>query len=230
MKECLLALGAALITNLSVANAATSNSFIPAVQFEDTTYIRVITQRAGKIAATLGITDSSAFLHVRGLIADQYYQLNTIYNERDSAIRLLKNQSASDKQAIDWGKKDIEIRAGKKIDRLHGQYLARLGAVLSPQQVDQVKDGMTYNVLNLTYGAYQEELPALTAPQKERILADLTEAREHAMDAESSEKKHAWFGKYKGRINNYLSAQGYDMKKAGIEWAQRMKEKEVKKG
>jgi hypothetical protein len=64
-------------------------------------------------------------------------------------------------------------------------------------------------------------LPDLSAEQKARILSDLTEAREHAMDAESSEKKHAWFGKYKGRINNYLSAAGIDMKKAGEEWAKR---------
>ncbi len=33
----------------------------------------------------------------------------------------------------------------------------------------------------------------------------LWEAREHAIDGGSSEEKHAWFGKYKGRIiNNYL--------------------------
>jgi len=49
----------------------------------------------------------------------------------------------------------------------------------------------------------------------------LLEAREHAMDAESSDKKHAWFGKYKGRINNYLSSEGYDLKKAGEDWTKR---------
>jgi hypothetical protein len=64
-------------------------------------------------------------------------------------------------------------------------------------------------------------LPGLTEQQKAQILVWLTEAREHAMDAESSEKKHAWFGKYKGRINNYLSAAGYDMKKAGEDWQKR---------
>jgi len=85
---------------------------------------------------------------------------------------------------------------------------------------------MTYKVLPLTYNAYLDELPNLTEVQKMQIKAWLTEAREHAIDAESSEKKHAWFGKYKGRINNYLSAQGYDMKKAGEEWQKRIKEKQ----
>jgi hypothetical protein len=43
------------------------------------------------------------------------------------------------------------------------------------------------------------------------------------MDAGSSDEKHKWFGKYKGRINNYLSAAGYDMKKEGEEWQKRIK-------
>jgi hypothetical protein len=92
-----------------------------------------------------------------------------------------------------------------------------------------VKDGMTYNVLNVTMTAYNSMMPNLTEPQKTQILAWLTEAREHAMDAESSEKKHGWFGKYKGRINNYLSAQGIDMKKEEAAWMARLKEEKSSK-
>jgi hypothetical protein len=87
--------------------------------------------------------------------------------------------------------------------------------------VELVKDGMTYNVASVTYNAYGDMLPKLTAEQKEQIMKWLKEAREQAMDAESSEKKHWWFGKYKGRINNYLSSLGYDMKKEGEEWQKR---------
>jgi len=82
---------------------------------------------------------------------------------------------------------------------------------------------MTFGVLPITYKGYQEMLPDLTAEQKAQILTYLTEAREKAMDAGSAEEKHKWFGKYKGKINNYLSAQGYDMKKAGEEWQARIK-------
>jgi hypothetical protein len=88
---------------------------------------------------------------------------------------------------------------------------------------------MTYRVLPITYAAYLDELPNLTDVQKAQIKAWLLEAREHAIDAESSEKKHAWFGKYKGRINNYLSKQGYDMKKAEIDWQKRIKERQEQK-
>jgi Spy/CpxP family protein refolding chaperone len=68
-------------------------------------------------------------------------------------------------------------------------------------------------------------IPTLTEAQKAKIYEWLKEAREVAMDAGSSDQKHAVFGKYKGRINNYLSAEGYDLKKATDEWQQRIKER-----
>jgi hypothetical protein len=60
-------------------------------------------------------------------------------------------------------------------------------------------------------------LPNLAAEQKDRVMALLVEAREIAMDAGTSEQKHAWFDKYKGKINNYLSVQRFDLKKASQE-------------
>jgi hypothetical protein len=64
-------------------------------------------------------------------------------------------------------------------------------------------------------------IPSLKKEEKEQIMVWLVEAREKAMDAESSEKKHWWFGKYKGRINNYLSAQGYNITEEREAWEKR---------
>ena len=216
MKRSLLAPGLVLIAVLSVsATRATP---------EDTAYIRVVTERAGKIVAALGLPDSSAFLQIRTLVANQYRNLNTIYTERDDRLKQLKSQQPEpDKNTIDSVKKIIQQNVDAKVAQLHGVYLKQLATKLVPQQIDKVKDGMTYSVLEVTYRGYQDELPNLTDEQKAYILANLTEAREHAMDGGTSQEKHAWFGKYKGRINNYLSAQGYDMKKAGEEWQKRLK-------
>ncbi|HVV03864.1 MAG TPA: DUF3826 domain-containing protein [Puia sp.] len=202
MKECLFALGTTLFITLSVATSHAAPGHTVANSYEDTAYLRVIKERATKIVNGLGLKDSATALRVRDVVARQYYDLNAIYTERDA------HQLTGEE-------------VDKKVAELHGQYLARLAKDLDPQQVDGVKDGMTYNVLHVTYRAYEEMLPDLTEEQKARILSDLTEAREHAMDAESSKKKHAWFGKYKGRINNYLSAAGIDMKKAEQDWAKR---------
>lgn len=245
MKRSLLALGSMLLMTFSFEGAFAANEGGAAMAFaadagggvyagrnvfaggaEDTAYIRVVTERAGKIVATLGLPDSVQFLRVRKIVADQYFHLNTIYTERDERLKQLKGQQpAFDKNVQDSLKKGIAQDVDAKVAKLHGAYLRQLGAVLNQQQVDQVKDGMTYSVLQVTYRGYQEELPNLTDAQKAYILTALTEAREHAMDGGTSQEKHAWFGKYKGRINNYLSAQGYDMKKAGEEWQKRRQTK-----
>ncbi|MGZ3845758.1 MAG: DUF3826 domain-containing protein, partial [Flavisolibacter sp.] len=125
--------------------------------------------------------------------------------------------------------KAVQDMADKKVGKLHASFLKQLSSELSPADVTKVKDGMTYNVLNVTYDAYVDMIPSLTKEQKNQIMAWLVEAREYAMDGESSEKKHWWFGKYKGRINNYLSAQGYDINKERKEWEERSKQKTEQK-
>lgn len=191
-------------------------------------YLKTIDTRSEKIVATLGVTDSAKFNRVKKIIATQYIGLNDEYTLRDSKIKKARMQlSAGDK-----GLKDrlavIEQETSARVKQRHPKFLSKLSHELTPEQVDKVKDGMTYNVLHVTYNGYNQMILTLTDAQKKQIMEWLVEARENAMDAESSDKKHAWFGKYKGRINNYLSAAGYDLKKEGIEWQKRIKEKEVK--
>jgi Spy/CpxP family protein refolding chaperone len=188
-------------------------------------YGQVIAKRTAKIVAALKSTDSAFNSKVQNIIVDQYYNLSITHDARSSQIRAIKNQDAELTEDEKEHIRRIEANAQQQLEHLHTQFLGRLAEICTPQQVDQIKDGMTYGVLQVTYKAYQDMLPNLTSEQKKQILAWLTEARELAMDAESSEKKHAVFGKYKGRINNYLSAAGIDMKKAEADWQQRLKER-----
>jgi hypothetical protein len=75
----------------------------------------------------------------------------------------------------------------------------------------------------LTYPQYLVMMTLWNEEEKAQIYAWLIEAREFALDAENSNKKHAAFGKYKGRINNYLAKRGYDLKKEREEWYKRVK-------
>lgn len=188
---------------------------------DDTAYIRTINQRADKIVATLGIANADSALLVRDAIAQQYRRLNEIQTQHNGDVKLAKEQLTNDKPALTTQLKKIDDATSQALDKGHIAYLEKLSLYLNPQQVNQVKDGMTYGVLPLTYRVYNDMLPNLSTEQKAQIMAWLVEAREHAMDAGSSEKKHQWFGKYKGRINNYLSAAGINMKQAEAEWKKR---------
>ncbi|MBS7564894.1 DUF3826 domain-containing protein [Mucilaginibacter sp. Bleaf8] len=205
--------------------ACTIPAFAQDVQTADkkAEYVKVVTERAAKITATLGLTDAGKASKVTEIIARQYQDLNEVYTARDNKIKEIKERNADNKEDLAAAIKATEMEATSKLQPLHTQYLASLSQYLTAEQVDKVKDGMTYNVRNVTYTAYNSMIPTLTQEQKAQILTWLTEAREQSMDAESSQKKHAWFGKYKGRINNYLSAAGYDMKKEEAGWMERIK-------
>lgn len=183
-------------------------------------YIRVTNERAGKIVSEMDMEDEAKSKAVQHIIAQQYRDLSQIQDEKEAKIETLKKQQA-DNAGTDARIKGVEEETDKKIDVLHDHFLEKLSVHLTEKQIDQVKDGMTYNVLPITYKAYLDMIPDLTKEQKKFIKDNLTEAREHAMDAGSSEKKHWWFGKYKGRINNYLSEQGYDLKEEEKKWAER---------
>jgi len=183
-------------------------------------YIKAIDQRAQKIVATLDIKDDAKAEQIKNIIVGRYHQLNDWQNAEETRAKEAKAQN-TDKAMLKAQLATLQKEEEAEVDSSHQGYLSALSKELTPQQVDKVKDGMTYNVLPITYKGYQEMIPNLTEKQKAQILIWLTEAREHAIDAGTSEKKHAWFGKYKGRINNYLSAQGYDLKKEGEDWQKR---------
>lgn len=197
---------------------------------EKANYIQVITKRADKIVQALALTDSAKYKRVRDIIVNQYSTLSNIHDTRDAKVKEIKAQAGDDKVKANAQIASEDSVVDIQLGQAHKSYLAKLGTELDPKQIDEVKDQMTYKILPLTYNAYLDELPNLTDDQKAQIKAWLVEAREHAIDAGSSEKKHAWFGKYKGRINNYLSKQGYDMKKAGEEWQKRIKERQAQNG
>lgn len=186
-------------------------------------YVKTVTDRAAKITATLSLTDAGKAAKVTEIIAKQYQDLNDIYSARDAKVKEIKERNVDNKEDLAAAMKATEMEVTSKLQPLHVQYLSSLAQYLTPEQVDKVKDGMTYNVRNVTYTAYNSMIPTLTQEQKSQIMTWLMEAREQSMDAESSQKKHAWFGKYKGRINNYLSAAGYDMKKEEAGWLERIK-------
>jgi len=206
-------------TGVFVTNNTLAQSSNPAQQKE--VYQKSIFERSAKIVNTLSITDSVKYKKIQSIIANQYFALADLQDRYAAETANIKKQlPEQDKQST--AIKPLEEKKTAQVIQLHNNFVGQLNDNLNSSQVEKVKDGMTYNIMPITYTAYLEEVPTLTSEQKAKIYDWLKEARELAMDGESSDKKHAVFGKYKGRINNYLSAAGYDMKKEGEEWAKRI--------
>lgn len=168
---------------------------------QDPQYVETIKGRAQKIVDGLQLNDAQKAENVRNIIANRYFLLNDIHAKYD------KNQQDA---------------LYAELYKHHFELASALSLYLNEEQIDAVKDGMTYGRLKRDYNAQLEMIPTLTEEEKAQILIWLKEAREYAMDAADSKGKHFWFDKYRGRTNNWLSARGYDLKKERDEWMKRI--------
>ena len=183
-------------------------------------YVASIVKRSQKCTDALGITGTDKGKQVLNIIANRYFALNDIYAERDSVKNIAKQKQGDEKKML---MEAAEAKKDSKLYRSHFGFDADLSIYLTAEEIVTVKDVMTYNVVKVTSDAYSDMIPRLTAEEKAQIMAWLKEARELAIDAENSKKKHETFGKYKGRINNYLSKRGYDISKEREAWGERVK-------
>ena len=170
----------------------------------DSAYVETIKGRAQKIVDGLQLTDQSQARAVRNIIANRYFLLNDIHAKYDK----------SQQDALQ-----------AELYKHHFELASTLALYLNDDQIEAVKDGMTYGRLKRDYNAQLEMIPTLSDFEKQQILIWLKEAREYAMDAADSKGKHFWFDKYRGRTNNWLSSRGYDLKKEREQWQKRIVKK-----
>ncbi len=170
----------------------------------DSAYVETIKGRAQKIVDGLQLTDQTQARAVRNIIANRYFLLNDIHAKYDK----------SQQDALQ-----------AELYKHHFELASTLALYLNDDQIEAVKDGMTYGRLKRDYNAQLGMIPTLSDFEKQQILIWLKEAREYAMDAADSKGKHFWFDKYRGRTNNWLSSRGYDLKKEREQWQKRIVKK-----
>ena len=188
----------------------------------DPKYVETIVARSQKIVDKLKLKDHTVARNVLNIVSNRYFELNDIFSKRDTSINRIK-RSALKGEARNNAQNAAQNEKEAALYRSHFAFPANLSLYLSDSQIEAIKDGITFGVVKVTFDATLEMIPTLKTEEKTQILAWLKEGREFALDAETSNKKHEAFGKYKGRINNYLSKQGYDLVKEREGWYARIK-------
>lgn len=210
-RAMLATIGVAICVNLPTF-AADGERTAPFTAAElEGVYTANIEKRAGDILKLLALEDAAKATRVRDAIIAQYRSLRA----RDAAMDGMFAALAQNAPGIETNRHAILKILSQQ---LHQQFLSRLAADLSPEQIEVVKDRMTYHKVKVTYAAYCEILPKLTEAEKAKILETLKIAREEAMDGGSADEKSAIFQRYKDQINAQLNASGHDVAKATHEW------------
>ena len=135
----------------AVAEKPAAKEVVAKSDAEAAAYTQAIEKRAQDILALLDVKDEAKLGRVHDAIIGQYRALE------------------------DWQHTD---RNAEQLAALHGDYVAKLATDLTPEQVEKVKDKMTYNKVKVTYDAYCEIVPGLSDPEKAQILVFLKDARE----------------------------------------------------
>jgi len=215
MKIRTLSLSIALAAAALCGEFAAAQSTPPFTPEElEAVYTEAIARRSAAIVELLALNDVAKSNTLHGIITAQYRALRARDEAMDELFKALGKyapDAATNRAAI------LPIVSKP----LHDQFLAQLAAELPPQQVETVKDKMTYHKVEVTYNAYCEILPNLSSEDKAMILAVLKVAREEAMDGGSADEKSAIFQKHKDQINARLSKKGFDVAKATAEWEAR---------
>jgi hypothetical protein len=173
-------------------------------------YAKSIEYRVQDILKVLAAADAPKSNAVHAVLVTHYHDLRV----RDAAI---DTRLKVDGKEVSYANRAEQLAVQSK--PLHAALLTKLAASLTPEQIEQVKDLMTYHKVTVTAKAYAAIMPGLTVAEQAKILELLQTAREEAMDGGSAPEKSAIFQKYKDQINAYLDAQGHDTAKAFKEWA-----------
>jgi len=180
------------------------------------------------VLAALKLSDADKAAKVHDIVAGQFQALKVWHAQNDAAIKALWNEFNQARSKMNVTNADAALA---KLDGVyagfqpqHEKFLADLATVLTPEQVESVKDALTINKVKVTYNVYLQIFPTLTDAQKAVVLQKLKAAREQAIDCESMIEKSAFFKKYKIQIeDDYLTAQGYDPKQARKDFAAKQK-------
>jgi hypothetical protein len=207
--------------------SAQTNAAAPAISVEEREQA-TLEKHIKPIMAALKLTDADKEAKAREVLAAQFKALNAWHAQNDAQIKSLWNEFNQARGKQDATNADSALA---KIDSVyasfkpqHEKFIADLSSVLTPEQVETVKDVLTINKVKVTYDVYLQIFPALTEAQKAVVLKNLKAAREEAIDAAAMTEKSAFFKKYKIKIeDDYLTAQGYDPKQARKDFAAKQK-------
>ena len=206
---------------------ATAAAKTPEQRAQD--YKKSADKRAREALETLALGDPAKEAKVRDLIVAYVPTLMAWQDAHAAQIKDLWTQ---------WKKARSDEKDEPKADRVmsqidtvyatfkpqHDAFWTSLAAVLSPEQVDKVKDRYTVNKLPVTYNAYLAIFPILTDKQKAFTLANLQAAREEALDAATTGEKSDFFKKYKLKIEAQFEREGIDTRKFRQEFSAKQKQ------
>jgi DNA-binding MarR family transcriptional regulator len=165
-------------------------------------------KRTADVLKALALADAAAEAKVRDVLT-AFFVKRITWGPNDDKIKDLEAQLAKLKKDGDEAKvKQLTAQIAAlraELVAMHDALVADLAKVLRPEQIDTVKEVLTYGRGKIVYNKIVTD-HVLTDLQKAAVAKLLNDARDKAWMEGSSSDKHKVFDKAVGRVNNYLDA------------------------
>ena len=184
--------------------------------------------------SALNLTNAVKQARVHDILAARYMALKAWHADNDAQLKTLWgdfDKARSAKSAADANAALAKISAVYAAIRpQHDKFVADLAAILTPEQVEAVKEAHSINKVKVTYDVYLEIFPKLTDEQKAVVLKNLKAASEESLDCVDVKEMSAFFKKYKIKIEDeYFVTQGIDAQQGRKDFAAKQKAEKAAK-
>lgn len=204
----LLLLSAGALVRLAAADAG------PAV---DEAMRKRVDQKVTRLIDTAKVTDADKVAKVKAIGAEWFTTLFAWHKANDAQLNALWTQWSQARAAVPKDEFPGELIAVKieeayaSLKPAYDDYIKRLSAELTPEQVDAVKEAWSRSPGRMrTYNSYLEIAPDLSEKDKEVIMARMNLAREAAMLTDADREIVNIFKRHKVKVEQYIGT---------LEWA-----------
>jgi hypothetical protein len=188
----------------------------PVVAVDEATQKRA-DDKAGRLVAALKLEDSAKAVRAKGIVSEWAITVWNWHKENDPKLAPLWTQWNQARAVVPKDEFPAEVIA-HQMDAVYASlkpayktFLARLGAELTPEQVDAIKEAWSRSPgMMRTYNAYLETVPDLKEEQKKVIYDRMLLAREDAMLTDADREIVNIFKRHKVKVEAYVGT---------LEWA-----------
>lgn len=176
-----------------------------------------IDQKVDRLVSTAKVTDTEKVAKVKAIGAEWFATLFAWHKENDPKLNALWAEWNKARAVVPKDEFPGELVAVKieetyaPLKPAYDQYIAKLSAELTAEQVDAVKEAWSRSPGRMrTYNSYLEIVPDLKDKDKEVILARMNLAREAAMLTDADKEIVNIFKRHKVKVEQYVGT---------LEWA-----------
>lgn len=175
----------------------------------DEATLKALADRATQCVTTLGSLSADAAQHTTEITRDHLFRIAELEAGYKGNVKYANEAMAEERRAHVLQNMGNKYKAD--LYAQHFELERELAVYLSDQQIDALKDALTFGLAAQNCEQIAKSCPNLTETESRWVKAAFHEAREFALDAAAEEQIRQCFDDCNQRVQEQLMLWGYDL-------------------